>query len=43
VIDVNVDNRVNMRKRRGRAILIEGGRYYVVGDKGKKRVAVKSF
>lgn len=38
VIDVNVDNRVNMRKHRGRALLIEKGRYYVVGDKGKKRL-----
>ncbi|MBQ6577740.1 MAG: metallophosphoesterase [Bacteroidales bacterium] len=37
VIDVNVDNRVNMRKRRGRALLIENGEYWVVGDKGKKR------
>ena len=37
VIDVNVDNRVNMRKRRGRALLIENGKYWVVGDKGKKR------
>ena len=37
VIDVNVDNRVNQRKHRGRGILIEGDRYYVVGDQGKKR------
>ncbi|MBR1434986.1 MAG: metallophosphoesterase [Bacteroidales bacterium] len=37
VIDVNVDNRVNMKKRRGRALLIENGQYWVVGDKGKKR------
>lgn len=43
VIDVNVDNRVNRRKHRGRAILIEEGSYYVVGDRGKKRVAVKTF
>ena len=37
VIDVNVDNRVNQRKHRGRAILIEGNRYFVVGDRGRKR------
>ena len=37
VIDVNVDNAVNRKKRRGRALLIEDGRYYVVGDKGKLR------
>jgi len=37
VIDVNVDNAVNRRKRRGRALLIEEGKYYVVGDRGKLR------
>jgi hypothetical protein len=37
VIDVNVDNRVNQRKHRSRGILIEGDRYFVVGDRGKKR------
>ena len=37
VFDVNVDNKVNRRKHRGRAVLVEGGAYYVVGDKGKKR------
>ena len=37
VIDVNVDNKVNRRKRRGRALLIDGDRYFVVGDKGIKR------
>ena len=37
VIDVNVDNRVNQRKHRGRALLIEGDRYFVVGDRGKKK------
>ena len=37
VFDVNVDNRVNQRKRRGRAVLIEGDAYYVVGDRGRKR------
>lgn len=37
VIDVNVDNALNRRKRRGRALLIENGQYFIVGDKGKKR------
>ena len=37
VITVNVDNRVNRRKHRGRALLIEGDRSFVVGDRGKKR------
>ena len=37
VFDVNVDNKVNRRKHRGRAVLIEGDAYYVVGDKGRKR------
>ena len=37
VIDVNVDNKKNKRKRRGRALLIDGDAYYVVGDKGFKR------
>jgi hypothetical protein len=37
VIDVNVDNAVNRRKRRGRALLIENGQYFIVGDKGKQR------
>ena len=37
VIDVNVDNRVNRRKNRGRALLIDNGQYIVVGDRGKKR------
>ena len=37
VIDVNVDNKKNKRKRRGRALLIDGEAYYVVGDKGFKR------
>lgn len=38
VFDVNVDNRVNRRKRRGRAVLVECDTYYVVGDRGKKRL-----
>ena len=37
VIDVNVDNKENRNKRRGRAVLIEGNTYYVVGDNGKMR------
>lgn len=37
VIDVNVDNARNRKLRRGRALLIENGRYYVVGDRGKLR------
>lgn len=38
VIDVNVDNAVNRDARRGRAVLIEGDTYYVVGDEGKMRL-----
>ena len=37
VICVNVDNARNRKKGLGRALLIEQGRYYVVGDKGKLR------
>lgn len=37
VIDVNVDNKENRKKGRGRALLIEGNTYYVVGDNGKMR------
>lgn len=37
VIGVNVDNKENREKRRGRALLIEQGRYLVVGDKGVQR------
>lgn len=37
VIDVNVDNALNRRKQRGRALLIENGQYFIVGDKGKLR------
>lgn len=35
VIGVNVNNKENRKKRRGRGILIEQGTYYIVGDKGK--------
>lgn len=38
VIGVNVDNLENREAQRGRSILIENGRYYVVGDKGKIRL-----
>lgn len=38
VIDVNVDNPKNRKAKRGRALHIEGNRYYVVGDKGKQRL-----
>ena len=34
VIGVNVDNEKNREKERGRALLIDKGVYYVVGDKG---------
>lgn len=37
VIGVNVNNKENRKKRRGRGILIEQGTYYIVGDKGKMR------
>ena len=37
VIDVNVDNPVNRKKRRSRALLIENGIYYSVTDRGKKK------
>ena len=37
VIGVNVDNPRNQRLHLGRALLIEGDRYFVVGDRGKKR------
>ena len=37
LVDVNVDNRVNMEKQLGRALLVEGDRYIVVGDKGRIR------
>lgn len=37
VIDVNVDNVVNRRKKRSRALLIENGCYYSVTDRGKRK------
>lgn len=37
VIGVNVDNEENKKKKRGRALLIDNGNYYVVGDKGVQR------
>lgn len=41
VIDVNVDNAVNRRKRRSRALLIENGCYYSVTDRGKRKKLIK--
>lgn len=37
VIGVNVDNKENRKKKRGRALLIENKEYFVVGDKGIQR------
>ncbi len=37
VIDVNVNNAVNRKKHRSRALLIENGRYYTVTDSGKRK------
>lgn len=37
VIDVNVDNKKNREAKKGRAVLIENGIYYVVGDEGIQR------
>lgn len=37
VIGVNVDNEENREKKRGRALLIEGNKLFVVGDKGVLR------
>ena len=34
VIGVNVDNKENQKKKRGRALLIDKDTYFVVGDKG---------
>ena len=41
VIDVNVDNAVNRRKKRSRALLIEDGKYYSVTDRGKRKQIIK--
>ena len=41
VIDVNVDNVVNRKKRRSRALLIENGIYYSVTDRGKRKRLIK--
>lgn len=40
VVAVNVDNRKNRKAKRGRAVLIEGDRIIVVGDKGRMRTLV---
>ena len=40
VIGVNVDNEENRKKKRGRALLIDGNTYLVVGDKGAMREIV---
>lgn len=37
VIGVNVDNKENRKKKRGRALLIDKNTYFVVGDKGIQR------
>lgn len=37
VIGVNVDNKENRKKKRGRALLIDKDMYFVVGDKGIQR------
>ena len=34
---VNVDNKENRKKKRGRAVLLDNGVYYVVGDDGVQR------
>ena len=34
VIGVNVDNEENRKKKRGRALLIDGNTYLVVGNRG---------
>ena len=41
VIDVNVDNAVNRKKKRSRALLIEDGQYYSVTDRGKRKKIIK--
>ena len=37
VIGVNVDNKENREKKRGRAMLIKNNQYFVIGDKGIQR------
>ena len=41
VIDVNVDNAENRKKKRSRGLLIENNRYLLVGDKGVQRTLVE--
>lgn len=41
VIDVNVDNEENRKKKRSRGLLIENNRYLLVGDKGVQRSLVE--
>ena len=41
VMDVNVNNKENQEKKRGRGMLIEGNKYFVVGDKGVQRILVE--
>jgi hypothetical protein len=41
VIGVNVENKENEENGLGRALLIEGKKYFVVGDKGKQRLLPK--
>ena len=41
VIDVNVDNAENRKKKRSRGLLIDNNRYLLVGDKGVQRTLVE--
>lgn len=38
VVAVNVDNKKNMEKKRGRGVLVEDNRMYVIFDSGKKEL-----
>lgn len=38
VVAVNVDNKKNMEKKRGRGVLVEDGQMYVIFDSGKKEL-----
>lgn len=38
VVAVNVDNKENMKKKRGRGVLVEDNKMYVVFDSGKKEL-----